>query len=140
MEKKRKAPTPEEVRARIKFLIQQTFQEALEAELEDHLGYPKNGKALSDNNRNGHSEKTVHTDTGDIDLNIPRDRKSEFEPQLIKKRQTVLEDLENKIVALYAKGMTTRDIQDILGDMYGSAISPSLISRLTDRVLPRLEE
>ena len=140
MEKKRKAPTPEEVKARIKFLIQQTFQEALEAELEDQLGYPKNGKAPSDNNRNGHSEKTVRTDAGDIDLNVPRDRKSEFEPQLIKKRQTVLEDLEDKIVALYAKGMTTRDIQDILGDMYGSAISPSLISRLTDRVLPRLEE
>lgn len=140
MEKKRKAPTPEEVKARIKFLIQQTFQEALEAELEDQLGYPKNGKAPSDNNRNGHSEKTIHTDAGDIELNVPRDRKSEFEPQLIKKRQTVLEDLEDKIVALYAKGMTTRDIQDILGDMYGSAISPSLISRLTDRVLPRLEE
>lgn len=140
MEKKRKAPTPEEVRARIKMLVQQTFQEALEAELEDHLGYPKHGKALADNARNGYSDKTVRTDLGEIDLSVPRDRKSEFEPQLIKKRQTVLDDLEDKIVALYAKGMTTRDIQDILGDMYGSAVSPSLISRLTDRVLPRLEE
>lgn len=75
-----------------------------------------------------------------MDITIPRDRKSDFQPKLIRKRQTVLDDLEDKIVAMYAKGMTTRDIQDILGDMYGTEISPSLISRITDRVLPRLEE
>jgi len=140
MEKQKKAPRPEEVRARIKQLIQQTMQEALEGELDDFLGYPKHGKAPSNNTRNGHSEKTVQTDTGPIDLKVPRDRDSEFEPQLVKKRQTVLDDLEDKIVALYAKGMTTRDIQEILGDMYGTALSSSLISRITDRVLPRLEE
>jgi putative transposase len=140
MEKQKKAPRPEEVRARIKQLVQQTLQEALESELEDFLGYPKNGKAPADNTRNGYTEKTVSTDMGDMDLSVPRDRQSEFEPKLVKKRQTVLGDLEDKVVALYAKGMTTRDIQDILGDMYGAALSPSLISRLTDRVLPRLEE
>lgn|SRR5512135_48624 len=140
MEKQKKAPRPEEVRARIKQLIQQTMQEALEGELDDFLGYPKHGKAPSNNTRNGHSEKTVQTDTGPLDLKVPRDRDSDFEPQLVKKRQTVLDDLEDKIVALYAKGMTTRDIQEILGDMYGTALSPSLISRITDRVLPRLEE
>jgi len=140
MQQQKKAPTPEEVKAKIKSLIQQTMQEALEAELDDFMGYDKHAKAPATNRRNGHTAKTVRTDTGEIDLMIPRDRQSEFEPQLIRKRQTVLDDLEDKIVALYAKGMTTRDIQDILGDMYGSAISPSLISRLTDRVLPRLEE
>lgn len=140
MEKQKKAPRPEEVKARIKDLVRQTLQEALEAELEDFLGYPKNGKSRSENTRNGHSEKTVHTDTGDLEIKVPRDRQSEFEPQVVRKRQTVLDDLEDKIVAMYAKGMTTRDIQDILGDMYGTTISPSLISRLTDRVLPRLEE
>lgn len=140
MEKQKKAPRPEEVKARIKQLVQQTLQEALEGELEDFLGYPKHGKAPSENTRNGHTEKTVRTDTGDMDLKVPRDRKSEFEPQLVRKRQTVLDDLEDKIIAMYSKGMTTRDIQDILGDMYGMEISPSLISRLTDRVLPRLEE
>ena len=140
MEKQKKAPRPEEVRARIKQLVQQTLQEALEAELEDFLGYPKHGKAPADNARNGYSEKAVSTDSGEIDLKVPRDRKSDFAPQLIRKRQTVLDDLEDKIVAMYAKGMTTRDIQDILGDMYGATLSPSLISRLTDRVLPRLEE
>lgn len=140
MEKQRKAPTPEEVKARIKTLIQETMQEALEAELEDFMGYPKHGKATTENKRNGHTEKTVRTDAGDMDLKVPRDRHSEFEPQLVKKRQTVLTDLEDKVIAMYAKGMTTRDIQDILGDMYGTALSPSLISKLTDRVLPRLEE
>ncbi len=71
---------------------------------------------------------------------VPRDRKSEFEPQIVRKRQTMLEDLESKIVAMYSKGMTTRDVQDILGEMYDVEVSPSLISRLTDKVLPRLEE
>lgn len=140
MEKQKKAQRPEEVRARIKQLIQQTMQEALEGELDDFLGYPKHGKAPADNTRNGHSEKTVQTDTGPIELKVPRDRDSEFEPQLVRKRQTILDDLEDKVVALYAKGMTTRDIQDILGDMYGTALSPSLISRITDRVMPRLQE
>ena len=140
MEKQKKAPTPEEVKARIKGLVQQTMQEALEAELDDFMGYPKHGQAPTENKRNGHTDKAVRTDSGEIDLKIPRDRQSEFEPHLVKKRQTVLGDLEDKVIALYAKGMTTRDIQDVLGDMYGTALSPSLISRLTDRVLPRLEE
>lgn len=139
MKEERKAKT-EEVRSRLKSLVQQTLQEALEAELEEHLGYPKHNRSITDNTRNGHSSKTVRTDSGQMDIKIPRDRKSSFEPQLIRKRQTVLDDLEDKIVAMYAKGMTTRDIQEILGDMYGVEISPSLISRLTDRVLPRLEE
>jgi transposase-like protein len=73
-------------------------------------------------------------------LKSPRDRNSEFEPRIVKKRQSVLDDLEGKIVALYSKGMTTRDIQEIMGDMYVVELSPSLISRLTDRMLPRLEE
>ena len=82
----------------------------------------------------------VQTDSGPMELEVPRDRKSDFQPKLIRKRQTVLDDVEDKIVAMYAKGMTTRDIQEILGDMYGMEISSSLISRLTDSVLPLLEE
>ncbi|MBZ0154899.1 MAG: IS256 family transposase [Alphaproteobacteria bacterium] len=140
MQKQKKAARPEDVKARIKQLVQQTMQEALEGELEDFLGYPKHGKAPADNSRNGYSDKTIQTDTGPIELRVPRDRDSEFEPRLVRKRQTVLDDLEDKVVAMYAKGMTTRDIQGILGDMYGTALSPSLISRITDRILPRLEE
>lgn len=138
--KREKPGKTEEVRARIRGLVKQAMQEALEAELDDFLGYPKHQQSTSDNSRNGHSKKNVQTDTGPMELEVPRDRKSDFEPKLIRKRQTVLDDLEDKIVAMYAKGMTTRDIQDILSDMYGTEISPSLISRITDRVLPRLEE
>lgn len=85
--------------------------------------------------RNGYGTETVKSDSGEVELEVPRDRNSEFEPQIVKKRQSVLDNLEDKIVALYSKGMTTRDIQDILGDMYGVELSPSLISRLTDRML-----
>ncbi len=138
--KNEKPVKAEEVRAKIKRLVQQTLQEALEGELEEFVGYPKHQSNTSDNARNGYSVKTVQTDSGPMELEVPRDRKSDFQPKLIRKRQTVLDDVEDKIVAMYAKGMTTRDIQEILGDMYGMEISPSLVSRLTDRVLPRLEE
>jgi transposase-like protein len=138
--KKEKPAKTEEVRERIRGLVKQAMQEALEGELEDFLGYPKHQQNPSENSRNGHSVKTIQTDSGPMEVEVPRDRKSDFQPKLIRKRQTVLDDLEEKIVAMYAKGMTTRDIQDILGDMYGTEISPSLISRITDRVLPRLEE
>jgi len=138
--KKQKPASTEEVRGRIRRLVQETMQEALEGELEEFLGYPKHQQNTSENSRNGYSTKTVQTESGPMEIYVPRDRKSDFEPKLIRKRQTVLDDLEDKIVAMYAKGMTTRDIQDILGDMYGMEISSSLISRITDRVLPRLEE
>lgn len=138
--KKQKPTSTEEVRARIRNLAREVMQEALEGELDDFLGYSKHEQSPSDNARNGHSRKTVKTDSGKMDIEVPRDRKSDFEPKLIRKRQTVLDDLEDKIVAMYAKGMSTRDIQEILSDMYGTDISPSLISRITDRVLPRFEE
>jgi putative transposase len=140
MENGKKLKGGEAVREQIKKLTQQTYQEALEAELEEYLGYPKNQRSDSGNTRNGHSSKTVHTSTGDIELRVPRDRKAEFDPKLIKKRQTVLEDLQDKIIAMYAKGMTTRDIQDFIQDMYGMQMSSSLVSRLTERIMPRLEE
>lgn len=135
----------EEIKTQLRDLIKQTLQEALESELVEYLGYPKNkppkDKSTKPSNvRNGYSTKTVKSDSGEVELEVPRDRNSEFEPQIVKKRQSVLDDLEDKIVALYSKGMTTRDIQDILEDMYGVDLSPSLISRLTDRMLPRLEE
>lgn len=135
----------EDIKTQLRDLIKQTLQEALEGELEECLGYPKNkppkDKSTKPSNvRNGYSTKTVKSDSGEMELEVPRDRNSEFEPQIVKKRQSVLDDLEDKIVALYSKGMTTRDIQDILEDMYGVDLSPSLISRLTDRMLPRLEE
>ena len=140
MAKPRKAPQPEEVQATIKQLIQQTLREALEAELEEFLGYPRYQRSDSDNYRNGYTSKTVKTISGELEVKVPRDRKGEFEPKLIPKRQTMLDELENQIVALYSKGMTTRDIQEILSEMYGFDVSPSLISKITDRILPKLSE
>ncbi len=130
----------EEVKSQIKKLIKQTLGEALEAELEEFLGYPKHKRTSSANSRNGYSQKGVRTESGEVEIKVPRDRRSEFEPRVVKKRQTVLEDLQDKVIALYAKGMTTRDIQELIEDMYGVELSPSLISRLTDRIVPRLEE
>lgn len=96
MEKKKKAPKPEEVRARIKELVQQTLQEALEAEIEEYLGYSKYQRSDNESSRNGYSSKTVKTDSGEVELNVPRDRKSEFEPQIVKKRQTILSEAHIK--------------------------------------------
>jgi len=135
----------EDTKSQLRELVKQTLQEAYEAEIEEFVGYPKRkppkGKdSKSSNTRNGYGKKSVKSDSGEVGLEVPRDRNSEFEPQIVKKRQSVLDDLEGKIVALYSKGMTTRDIQEIKEDMYGVELSPSLISRLTDRMLPRLEE
>ena len=135
----------EEIKTQLRELVKQTLQEAYEAEIEEFIGYPrrkppKGTDSKSSNTRNGYGKKRVKSDSGEVELEVPRDRNSEFEPQIVKKRQSVLDDLEDKIVALYSKGMTTRDIQEIMEDMYGVELSPSLISRLTDRMLPRLEE
>ena len=108
---KQKATSTEEVKARIRGMAQHIMQEALE----DFLGYPKNHQNPSDNARNGHSVMTVRVDSGPIAVH--QYRKSDFEPKLIRKRQTDLDDLEDKIVTMYAKGVTTRDIQEILGDI-----------------------
>ncbi|GAB6075251.1 IS256 family transposase [Desulfurobacterium crinifex] len=131
---------PELIKDDLKKLIQQTLKEALEAELEEFLGYSKYERTNSNNSRNGYISKTVKTAAGEVEIETPRDRKGDFEPKIVKKRQTVLEDLENKIIALYSKGMTVRDVQELLSDMYGMDISPSLISKITDRLTPRIEE
>ena len=131
---------PNEVKQKRRDLIQQTLQETLEAELEEFLGYSKYERSENDNYRNGYTSKTVKTDIGEVEIKTPRDRKGEFEPKAVPKRKTMIDDLESKIIALYAKGMSTRDIQELLSDMYGIDISPSLISKITDRLLPKIEK
>jgi len=140
MSKIKKVLKPEDLQTALKQLTQQFLKEALEAELEEFLGYKKYERSKSDNSRNGYSSKTLKTSSGSLEIQVPRDRKAEFEPQLIKKRQTMLDELENQIVALYAKGMSTRDIEEMLSDIYGFEISPSLISKITDRILPKIKE
>jgi len=131
---------PQLIQEDLKKLIQQTLREALEAELEEFLGYSKYNRGEKDNYRNGYISKTVKTAVGEVEIETPRDRNGEFEPKIVKKRQKVLKDLEDKVIALYSKGMSVRDIQELLSDMYGMEISPSLISKLTERVLPKVEE
>ena len=116
---------------------------ALDEELDEDLGYSKYDyrNKETDNSRNGHSKKTMHTSYGDMEIDIPRDRQGEYEPKLIKKYQnTVTQDMEEKIISMYAKGMTTSDIETHLKDMYDLDISDSTISRVTDKILPIVKE
>lgn len=117
-------------------LKKRLVERALEGELTAHLGYSKYADRPddSDNARNGRSSKTLKTDDGEIEIEVPRDRTGSFEPVLVKKRQTRLAGFDDRVLALYARGMTTRDIQGHLDEMYGVKVSPDLISRVTDAV------
>jgi len=117
-----------------------TVEAALNAELDDHLGFKKNHRSTSNNFRNGHSCKTLKTDDGQIEIEAPRDREGSFEPKLVKKRQTRFTSMDDKILALYAKGMTTREIVATFKEMYGADVSPSLISKVTDAVIEQVIE
>ena len=115
----------------------------LDAELDEELGYSKYDYRNKDteNSRNGYSKKTMHTSYGDMDINVPRDRKGEFEPQVVKKYQnTVTQDMEEKILSMYAKGMTTSDIESHMRELYDIDVSDTTISRITDKVLPLIKE
>jgi len=111
------------------------MERLLEAEITEHLGHEKQGRRRAGNARNGHSEKVVQTETGPVGIRVPRDREGTFEPKLVKKHQRRLEGFDEKVIALYARGMTTRDIQQHLRELYGTDVSPDLISRATEGVL-----
>lgn len=121
----------------VKQITKRLVETVLEAELEEHLGYPKGerGEEPRPNPRNGTSSKRVRTDDGELELQVPRDRNGTFEPQLVKKRQTRLDGFDDKVLSLYARGMSTREIQGHLHELYGTDVSPDLISRVTDAVL-----
>lgn len=127
----------------VKELIAQVVENSLEGELDEELGYTRYDyrNKDTDNSRNGYSKKNVHSSLGDMEINVPRDRKGEFEPQLIQKNQnTLTQDIESKIISMYAKGMSTGDIEDHVKDLYGLEISDSTISRITDKVMPIVKE
>ena len=121
----------------IKKLIKSSVEGMLEAELTEHLGYQKHspyGKN-SGNNRNGKSYKTLKNEQGEIDITVPRDRNGSFDPIVVKKYERTLGPIENKIISMYAKGMTTRDIQAHIHEIYGLDISPTLVSNITDKII-----
>lgn len=121
-------------------LTKVTVEAALNGELDAHLGYEKHQKSTSPNSRNGHTRKTLKTEDGEFQLNTPRDREGSFEPQLVKKHQTRFTSMDDKILSLYAKGMTTREIVATFKEMYGADVSPTLISKVTDAVIEQVIE
>ncbi len=125
----------------LKELMAQTIGKMLQAELDEFLGYERYKRSNNPNSRNGSYEKTINTPSGQIKISIPRDRLSEFEPTLVPKGEKVLlKELQEKLFLLYSKGLSTRDIQDILEDIYGTRLSASTISRLTDRIMPEVKD
>lgn len=132
----------QDVQEMLKDLLGDTLQGMLEAELDESLGYSKYDykNKETENSRNGYSKKTVVSSMGEIDLDIPRDRNGEFEPQAVRKNQTDISNIEDQVLSMYAKGMTTRDISSHLHDVYGVDASAEMISHMTDRILPIAKE
>ncbi|AKN29704.1 transposase [Clostridium carboxidivorans P7] len=122
-------------------LMQRLFgdiiQQFLEAEMEEHLGREKYERDISENKnyRNGYSSKNIRTSFGEVDVNVPRDRNSKFEPKIVKKYETVCNELDKKVIGLYARGMSVDDIKSEIDELYGVDISPAMISKITDKVM-----
>jgi putative transposase len=137
-----KLKTVSDVTAFAKKLIAPTLQKMLEAEMEDHLGYQKHDSTGNNtgNSRNGYTPKRLKTSFGQQTLQVPRDRKSDFEPLAVRKYETIESDVEERIIAMYAKGMTTRDIKGYMQDIYGVDVSAGMVSNITDKVIPLIEE
>lgn len=123
-------------------MFKEVLQGAMEAELEEQLGYAKNDVSAKqiENHRNGYSKKTVKSELGPVELSIPRDRNGEYEPKIIAKHERNITGLEEKVLGLYAAGMSTRDIHDQIQKLYGVEVSAELVSRITDKVLPLVTE
>lgn len=133
--------TADDVYDGLKEMLCGTIESMLEAEMDDHLGYPKGVNVNHpENTRNGFSKKTVKSTGGPIEVNIPRDRKGEFDPKVVGKYKTDISDIEEKIISMYAKGMTTRDTEDHVQDIYGFSMSASQISTITDKIIPMINE
>ena len=133
----------EDIQNLFKETIAEFMENGLDAELDDELGYSRYDyrNKDTDNSRNGHSSKTLRTSFGDVKVSVPRDRKGEFDPQILKKNQTsISQDVEEKILSMYAKGMTTSDIETHIRDIYGIEVSDTTVSRVTDKILPIAKE
>lgn len=132
----------EDMENALKDIFAPMFEAMLQGEMESYLGYANNahGAKTTDNRRNGYTHKSVKTSHGNVEISVPRDRNADFEPQLIPKRSRDVSGIENKVIAMYAKGMSQRDIADTIEDIYGFDISAETISTITDRVMDELEE
>ncbi|MGL5346816.1 MAG: IS256 family transposase [Peptostreptococcaceae bacterium] len=134
--------TTKDVQEMLKDLFAGTIQEMLEAELDDHLGYDRydNKNKSTTNSRNGYREKKVKSDFGEVQISIPRDRNGDFEPRVVRNYESDISGIEDQIIGMYSKGMSTRDISSHLKSIYGIDVSHTLVSKITDRVLPLAQE
>ena len=130
----------EDIQDALKDLLGGTIQEMLEAEMDDHLGYEKYDRSEEPNYRNGKKTKKIRSRYGDMDIEVPQDRDSSFEPKIVQKRKKDISAIDDKIISMYAKGMTTRQISETIEDIYGCQISEGMVSNITDRLLPEIEE
>ena len=129
----------EDLQEALKDLLGSTIKGMMEAEMDEHLGYGRSERSNNDDSRNGYKSKKVTTNYGSMEIEVPQDRKSTFEPKVVKKRQKDISDIDRKIISMYAKGMTTRQISDTLMDIYGFDVSEGFISDVTDKLLPEIE-
>ena len=132
--------TAEDIQAALRDLLGGTIKEMMESEMDEHLGYEKSERSDNDDYRNGYKKKRINSSYGSMEIEVPQDRQSSFEPQVVKKRQKDISDIDQKIISMYAKGMTTRQISDTLMDIYGFEASEGFISDVTDKLLPQIDE
>lgn len=132
--------TAEDIQSALADLLGGTIKGMMEVEMEDHLGYAKSERSSSRNARNGHKSKTVRSQYGEIPLSVPQDRESSFEPVIVPKRQKDISQIDEKIIAMYARGLSTRQISEQVEEIYGFDVSESFVSNVTDKIMPEIEE
>lgn len=132
--------TAEDIQEALKDLLGGTIKEMMEAEMEHHLGYKKSERSQNSDSRNGYKKKKVNSSYGSFSIDVPQDRDSTFEPQVVKKRQKDISDIDGKIISMYAKGMTTRQISATIQDIYGFDVSEGFISDVTDKIIPEIQD
>lgn len=130
----------EDIQDALKDLLGGTIKEMMESEMDDHLGYEKSERAGSEDYRNGYKSKRINSSYGSMDIQVPQDRNSSFDPKIVKKRQKDISEIDQKIISMYAKGMTTRQISETIDDIYGFEASEGFISDVTDKILPQIED
>jgi putative transposase len=130
----------QDIQDALKDLLGGTIKEMMEAEMDDHLGYHKSERSNNDDYRNGYKTKNINSSYGSMEIQVPQDRQSTYDPQVVKKHQKDISDIDQKIISMYAKGMTTRQISDTLADIYGFEASEGFISDVTDKILPQVED
>lgn len=132
--------TADDIQDALKDLLSGTIKEMMESEMDDHLGYEKYERSDESNSRNGTKTKRIRSKYGEFEVDVPQDRDSTFDPKVLPKRQKDISSIDDKIIAMYAKGMTTRQISETIEDIYGFEISEGMVSDITDKLLPRIEE